>query len=134
MNAEDVKTMIETYIYNAAVLEDAIRAARPGRFGSTQTIEVALAAAEAARENSDIARDLHAALGERHAMSLMVFGDVRVEFWIPVGARIVWSFVEHELERELWLNEVGDNEDANPRRDWRAPRPAPIWEHENIPY
>jgi len=133
MNAENVKTMIEVYIYNDALLKDAIRSARPGRFGSTQPIDVALAAEVATRENLGIARALHAALGERHAVSLTVFGDVPVEFWMPTQSRIVWSFVEHELERELWLNEE-EGEDANPHRAIRAPRSTPVGAHENIPY
>ena len=134
MNVHELTSLIEQYIINSAFLDDALRQRGQGKFGTTLPIEAALVSAEARREQQRIANELHAALGGEYAYRAVAFGSAPVEFWFGSNDRVIWSFVEHELERELWLNEVGDAEDATPWRDWRAPRPAPVGAHENIPY
>jgi len=134
MNVQELTNLLELYIINSAFLDDALRQRQQGKFGTTLPIEAALAGAEARRDQQRIANELRDALGGEYAYRAVVFGNAPVEFWFGSNDRVIWSFVEHELERELWLNQEGDAEDANPRRDWRAPRPAPVGAHENIPY
>ena len=134
MNVQGLIGLLEQYVISSAMVENALRQRQQGKFGTTLPIEAAQVIAENRRDQQRIAQLIRDALGGEYAYRAVVFGGTPIEFWFGSNDRVIWSFVEHELDREVWLNEIGDAEDANPRRDWRAPRPTPVGAHENIPY